>query len=103
MHELMMAIEKAFYDNGYGASSTVCPECRVDDFCHTVGCSFIGRKLNVKIAEAVCDVMIERLTPKVGPMLLKNRPGNELHWSVYLCEGDGKKANAVLVKMIKGE
>ena len=32
--------------NAYDANLTVCPECRVDDFCHVEGCSL--SKLKIK-------------------------------------------------------
>lgn len=50
-------IQKAFYENGYGASPTVCPECKVDDFCHTEGCSYIGNELDIVIAQAIRKIL----------------------------------------------
>ena len=46
-------VSKAFYNNGYGGSPTVCPECHVDDFTHVEGCSFIGKELDIVIAKAI--------------------------------------------------
>lgn len=51
--ELISTITKAFYDNGYGATPTVCPECHVDDFTHIEGCSNIGKELDIVISEAI--------------------------------------------------
>ena len=53
LDKIAEVVSKAFYDNGYGASPTVCPECHVDDFTHVEGCSFIGKELDIVIAKAI--------------------------------------------------
>jgi len=41
------------YTNAYDANLTVCPECRVDDFCHVEGCSVMKLKMkNIKFVSA---------------------------------------------------
>lgn len=50
---LVKVVSKAFYDNGYGGSNTVCPECHIDDFVHVEWCSLADKPLDIVIAKAI--------------------------------------------------
>lgn len=50
-------------------------------------------KSRIPIDQAISRIKalwIKELTEKLTPLLLKNRPGNELHWGIYVGKFDDK-------------